>query len=153
MKHCLATVALFIFTLNAHAAAHKWVDPDGTVHYSDSIPPEVTTAETVRNISSKGQAEAPAPATIPPKSIAEREAEYKKSKQEKEESSQKKTQEESRADEKKRNCEVARKNLQTLEEGGRIVTYDANGERTVMDDSMREQRLAEAQKSVSENCN
>lgn len=151
MKHCLATVALFIFTLNAHAAAHKWVDADGKVHYSDSIPPEVTTSETVRNISRKGQAEAPA--TVPSKSIAEREAEYKKSKQEKEESSQKRTQEESRADEKKHNCEVAHKNLQTLEEGGRIVTYDANGERIVMDDSMREQRLAEARKSVSENCN
>lgn len=151
MKHCLATVALFIFALNAHAAAHKWVDADGTVHYSDSIPPEVTTAETVRNISSKGQAEAPA--TVPSKSIAEREAEYKKSKHEKEESSQKKTQEESRVDEKKRNCEAARQNLRTLEEGGRIVTYDANGERTYLDDSAREQRLSEAQKSVSENCN
>jgi hypothetical protein len=151
MKHCLATVALFIFTLNAHAAAHKWVDADGTVHYSDSIPPEVTTSETVRNISRKGRAEAPAP--TPSKSIAEREAEYKKSKQEKEESSQKKTQEESRVDEKKHNCEIARKNLLTLEEGGRIVTYDANGERTYLDDSAREQRLAEAQKSVSENCN
>lgn len=151
MKHCLATVALFIFILNAHAAAHKWVDADGKVHYSDSIPPEVTTAETVRNISRKGEAEAPV--TIPAKSIAEREAEYKKSKHEKEESSQRKTQEESRVDEKKHNCEVARQNLRTLEEGGRIVTYDANGERTYLDDSTREQRLAEAQKSVSENCN
>lgn len=153
MKHCLATVALFIFTLTAYAEAHKWVDADGTVHYSDSIPPEVTTAETVRNISRKGQAEAPAPATVPAKSIAEREAELKKSKQEKEVSSQKKTQEETRADEKKRNCETARQNVRTLEEGGRIVTYDANGERIVMDDAMREQRLAEAHKSVSENCN
>lgn len=151
MKLCLAAVALFIFTLNAHAAAHKWVDADGTVHYSDSIPPEVTTAETVRSISRKDQADAPA--TVPSKSIAEREAELKKSKQEKEEFSQRKTQEEANTDEKKRSCEVARQNLRTLEEGGRIVTYDANGERTYLDDSARAQRLAEAQKSVLENCN
>lgn len=151
MKHCLAAVALFIFTLNAQAAAHKWVDADGKVHYSDSIPPEVTTVETVRNISSKVQTETPAAA--PQKSIAEREAELKKSKQEKEESSQRRTQEEAQADEKKRSCEAARQNVRTLEEGGRIVTHDAAGERTYLDDSEREQRLAEARKSVSENCN
>jgi hypothetical protein len=151
MKYCFATAALFIFTLNAHAEARKWVDADGTVHYSDSIPPEVTTSETVRNISRKSEAETPA--AVPTKSIAEREAEYKKAKQKKEESSQRKTQEEARVDEKKRNCETARKNLRSLEEGGRIVTYDANGERAYLEDSAREQRLAEAQKSVSENCN
>ena len=67
-------------------ALNKWVDADGKVHYSDIVPPEVST-QTVRNIAGKGQENAPASFT--PKSLAEREAELKKSKQEKEEASTK----------------------------------------------------------------
>ena len=150
MKSCFAIIALVLISFNAHAELKKWVDSDGVVHYSDTVPPGVTTTETVRNVSGKDQANAPAGNS--PKSLAEREAELRKAKQEKADASQKKAQQEAASENKKRNCEAARENARTLEDGSRIVTYDANGERTYLDDNARAQRLEEARKAVSANC-
>jgi hypothetical protein len=151
MKPYFAIAVLSLISLNVHAALNKWVDADGTVHYSDTVPPEVSTSQTVRNISGKGQANASA--SFSPKSVAEREAEMKKNKLDKEEASQKKAKQEADAEIRNRNCEAARQNARFLEEGARIITYDANGERTFLDDSARAQRLEEARKAVSTNCN
>jgi hypothetical protein len=150
MKLCFSIIVLSLIGLNAHAGVNKWVDPEGKVHYSDAPPPEAKT-ETVRNTSGKGQTEAPA--SYSPKSYSEREAEMKKSKLEKEEAAQKKAQEETNTKAKQANCEAARQNVRSLEAGGRIVTYDANGERTYMEDDARTQRLEEAQGAVSKYCN
>ncbi len=150
MKPCFAIIVLALISLNAHAELHKWVDADGVVHYSDTVPPEVST-QTVRNITGKGQTNAPASFT--PKSVAEREAEMRKAKQEKEDASKKKAQQDAEAETRSRNCEAARQNARALEEGMRIVTYDANGERTYLDDNARAQRLEEARKAISANCN
>ena len=150
MKPCLAVILLSLIGLNAHAGVNKWVDSEGNVHYSDAPPPEVKT-ETVRNISGKGQTEAPA--SYSPKSYSEREAEMKKSRLEKEEAAQKKAQEETNAKAKQANCEAARQSARSLEEGGRIYTYDESGERSYLDDAAREQRLTEVRKSISEFCN
>lgn len=151
MKPYFAIVIMSLLTSNAHAEMHKWIDANGNVQYSDSVPPGVTTTQTVRNVAGKGQVQAPA--TYSPKSYVEREAELKKTKQEKEDASQKKARQAAEADTKKQNCTMARENARTLEESARVVTYDANGERTFMDDATREQRLAEARKSITENCN
>jgi hypothetical protein len=150
MKSYISIIALAIFSLNAYAGLSKWVDAEGKVHYSDTPPPEVET-QSVRNISSKGHADAPAAFT--PKSLAEREAAIKKSKQAKEDDSQKKAEQENIAEAKRRNCEAARQNKKTIEDGVRITTYDEKGERTVMDDSARAQQLEEANKAISANCN
>jgi hypothetical protein len=150
MKHYFVIVVLSLLSLNANAALNKWVDADGKVHYSDTPPPEVS-AQTVRNISGKGQADAPASQS--PKSYAEREAEMKKSKQAKDEASQKQAQKDADAEAKKNNCAAARENARILEESPRLVTYDANGERSFIDDSTRAQRLEDARKTISSNCN
>jgi hypothetical protein len=150
MRHCFAVILLSLIGLNAHAGVNKWVDSEGKVHYSDTPPPEVKT-ESVRNISGKGQEEAPA--TYSSKSYAEREAEMKKAKLEKEEASKKTAQQQADADAKKRNCEAARQSARSLEEGGRIYTYDESGERSYLDDAARERRLSEARKAVSDFCN
>jgi len=126
------------------------VDAEGKVHYSDSPPPEATTAQSVRDFSGKGQQEAPA--SYSTKTIAEREAEMKKARKEKDEAAQNKAQQDAIAETRKRNCTSARANVRALEESARIVTYDANGERTYLDDAAREKRLEEARAAVNENC-
>ena len=150
MKPYVMLAALSLFSMTAQAELHKWVDEAGNVHYSDTIPPEVRKTQAVSNVTGKGQADAPA--QYSPKSVAEREAELKKSRQEKTEAAEKQTKKDAEAETKKHNCAVAQQNLRTLEEGARIVTYDANGERTYLDDDAREQRLNEARKSISANC-
>lgn len=150
MKPYFAIIALAVISLNAHAALNKWVDADGKVHYSDTPPPDVTT-QTVPNITGKSQTDAPA--SYSPKSVGEREAEMRKAKQEKENASKMKAQQDAEAEAKKSNCAAARENARTLETGARIVTYDANGERSYMEDDTRAQRLEEARKAISANCN
>ncbi|OIR09460.1 hypothetical protein GALL_82980 [mine drainage metagenome] len=149
MKHYLFVIALSILSLNAHAALNKWVDAEGKVHYSDTPPPDVTT-ETVRNIAGKERAEAPAAHS--PKSAAEREAEMKKSKKAQEEAAQKQAQKDAETEAKKKNCAAARESSQALEQSPRIVTYDANGNPSFMDDATRAQRLEDARKTISSSC-
>jgi len=150
VRQFLSILAFFTFSLNAYAGLNKWVDAQGNVHYSDAPPQNVKT-QTVPNIAGTGQAAAPV--TYSSKSYVEREAELKKSKQEKSEAGEKKAQQEAQAEEKQRNCTTAQQNMRMLEEGTRIVTYDANGEKTYLDDTAREQRMNDARKAVSSNCN
>ncbi len=151
MKLRIFLIALSLCSMNVHAELIKWVAKDGSVHYSDTAPPEVDTVDTVHNIAGRDQAAAPA--TFSNKSVAEREAELRKSKKEKEETASKKAQEKAQADLKKENCAASRENLRILEENTRIVTHDANGERTFIDDAAREQRLNDTRKAISANCN
>jgi hypothetical protein len=150
MKAFFTIISLLLISLNANAGLTKWVDADGKVHYSDTPPPEVET-KNVKDFSGKGKADAPSGYT--PKSYVEREAELRKEKQSKDEAAQKKAQQDAQAENKKRNCEAARENLRTLDAGGRIANYDANGERSYLDDDARAQRREEANKAISANCN
>ncbi len=147
----IAIFTLALISSNAHAELHKWVDANGVVHYSDTVPPDVAKTQNVRNVTGKDGATAPASSSQ--KTLAEREAELKKAKQEKDDAAKKKAQQDAAAESKKNACEAARQNQRTLEAGGRIYTYDASGERTFLDEDARAQRLEEARKAVSENCN
>jgi len=151
MKPIISIIALILISLNAQADLNKWVDADGTVHYSDIVPPEVKKTETVRSVSGKGQVSAPVSNST--KSYAEREAEMKKTKQAKEEAAQKKELKEADLETKKRNCESAQGGLRALEEGARISTFAPNGERTYIDDAERAKQKELMQKAVSANCN
>ncbi len=150
MKPYLMFAALSLFSLTVQAELHKWVDAEGKVHYSDTVPPEVSKTEAVSNVSGKGQAQAPVQYST--KGYAEREAELRKSRQERAESAEKKAQKDADTETRKRNCLAAQQNLRSLEEGARIFNYDANGERVYLDDAGREQRMAEVRKNISANC-
>ncbi|MBU0622370.1 MAG: DUF4124 domain-containing protein [Gammaproteobacteria bacterium] len=150
MRLYFAIIVLSLTGLNAHAGLVKWVDAEGQVHYSDTAPPEATSTQTVRPMTGKGQTEAPA--SFSQKTVAEREAEMKKARNEKDEAAQNKAKQDAITETKQRNCISARDNMRTLEESTRIVTYDAKGERIYLDDAAREKRLEEARAAVNENC-
>lgn len=150
MNHGLAML-LLLLSFSSHAALNKWVDAGGKVHYSDT-PLADTKVQTLRG-STAPDAKTPSREAAAPKTLAEREAEWKKSQKLKEEAEQKASQEKEAASEKQKNCESARSNLATLENSPAIVTYDEKGERTLMDDDNRKQRTGEARKAVSSYCN
>lgn len=152
MKYCLA-IFLLLTNLTAHAALHKWVDSEGKVHYSDTAAPPAVKSQKLRETTpaqsiSSSNAAAPAP-----KTEAEREADRKRAQKEKGEAEQKAAQQQEEAANKQKNCESARSNLVTLERSPRLVTYDAQGEPTYLDDNARQQRIAEANKAISNYCN
>jgi Domain of unknown function (DUF4124) len=150
MKRYFVSVALALFALNAAAAVTKWVDANGKVHYSDTPPPDVTT-ETVQNVTGKEPADATPAYT--PKSYIEREAEWKKSRQAKEEAAKKQAEKDKQAEARKSNCEAARENARVLQDSPRISTVDESGNRVFMDDATRAQKLDDARKAISDNCN
>jgi len=149
MKTLFALSLLTIFALNARAELNKWVDENGVVHYSDTRPAGIN-ADTVRNVTSKDTAAAPAQDA--PKNYVEREAELKQSLQEKQAANDKLAKEKAIQEERQRNCINAQESLRTLESGTRLSAYDANGERYYLDDAAREQRLRDAREAIQVNC-
>jgi len=145
-------VLLLLCSANAFGALNKWVDANGKVHYSDEQPPANVKAQTLRSDSS-GAANSAASAPAAPKSIAEREADWKKSQKAKQEASEKSAQEKAINDEKKANCAAAQQNLRTLQQGSRMVEVGADGERAYLDDAQRQQRIAKTQQDISKLCN
>jgi hypothetical protein len=145
------TMLLLLSSTTAFAALNKWADADGKVHYSDEPPPANIKSETLRTSPS---APAPSAASAPAatKSLAEREAELKKAQQAKKEAEERAAQEQSRRETEKANCAAARQHLRTLQEGGRMVEIDAQGEYTYLEDEQRQQRIAKAQEDIKTWC-
>jgi len=149
MKYCLV-VFFVLISFNTYAQLIKWVDANGKVHYSDSPPPDDVKAETL-HISTSHAASSSAPPAA--KTIAEQEAELKKTQKAKLEAAQKEAKAQEQARIKQSNCAQARTQLSTMQDSPRIATYDANGERSIMDDATRQQRIQDAQKAISDYCN
>jgi hypothetical protein len=99
---------------------------------------------------SSGGSAAPAAAT---KSIAEREAEFRKRPLERQEAEAKADKEKNEARDTERNCNDARAQLRAMQDGGRVArTNPDTGERTFIDDKDRPAEIANAQKAVDNWC-
>ena len=145
-------IVLILASANVFAAISKWVDGQGQVHYSDQPPPLEAKAETLRSASGSEGNTTPTSAPAAPKTIAEREAELKKSQKAKQEAADNALQKQANEEAKKTSCVTSQQNLRTLQEGMRMIEIDANGERSYMDDKQRQQRIAKAQQDVSTYC-
>lgn len=152
MKRYL-TILLLLSSTTAFAALNKWVDAEGKVHYSDEPPPANVKATTLRP-SAPAPAIDTAAASAPeaPKTIAEREAELRKAQQAKKEAEERAAQEQANRETEKANCARAQQSLRTLQEGGRMVEIDAQGEYSYMEDEQRQQRIARAQQEIANWC-
>lgn len=141
---------LLLLALPAGALAelYRWVDAQGRVHYSDSPPP--SDAKSSKTLSAPPAAN-PAPAAAS-KSWQEKEMEFRERRAAEAEAQAKKEKEAEEARQKKANCEAARKNLQLLESGQRVVTTNAQGEREFLDDAARQKAINDARKAVESWC-
>ena len=146
-------IILMLGSINIYAGINKWVDDQGHVHYSDQPPPGNTKAETLHSTSGSDSNVAASSAPAAPKTIAERDAELKKSKKAKQEAANKALLKQAEEDARKASCATSQQNLRTLQQGIRMVEVDANGERSYLDDKQRQERIAKAQQDVSAYCN
>lgn len=144
----LALIAV-ISSGTAFAGITRWVDSEGKVHYSDQPPPAGAKAEK--------QIETPPPAPAqskesPSKSLADKEMEFRKRQQEKADAQSKKDKEAADAKIKKQNCDNAQATLRNLESGVRTFSVNEKGERVYMDDTARQNAIAEAKKAADSWC-
>ena len=153
----LIVLALLAAT-SAYCEVYKWVDPDGTVQYSDQPPPGAVKEQSLGIKSKTSGSEAPgtektAPKASGPKTYIEQDAEFRKRQVETAEKRAKEEKALADAQERRQNCELARANLRTLQSGVRATRINDKGEQEYLDDNQRQQEMANAQKGVDSWCN
>ncbi len=173
LRPALLLIAL-LAAFPAAAEIYSWRDKEGRLHYSDVPPPdgEVKTLRNSRSTSSPstpepaagettGSAAGQAPANVPPgtagtsnapKTMADRELEFRKRRTAQAEAEAKAEKERADAAQRQRACEQARSQLAALESGQRIARFTNTGERAFLDDSSRMNEINEARTQVEQLC-
>jgi Domain of unknown function (DUF4124) len=132
----------------ANAQIYQWKDANGKKIISDKPP--------IGKVSDQQNIEVKTPSSTagdsPQKTVANREMDFRKRQQESQEKSDKIRKEESAVIEKKEGCERTRRNLELLESGERIAIRDEKGERSFMDDTLREREITKARQTLQSSC-
>lgn len=149
MKTVIA-LALLVAAAPASAQLLKCVGKDGKVEYAAQCPSGTREQQTgIRNAPaapSKGSA-------APQKSLAEREADFRKRQTEGAEAREKAEKTAAEKEQNREACVNAKANLTALQEGQRISKIDPKtGERVFVQDEERPAEIARAQKLVQSNC-
>ena len=155
---CLAFVALCVPAVTA-ADVYRWVGPDGVVNYTQ-MKPQGVKAERVRTQGGKTSATAAStgePAREPVQQPANQNADASQlSPKQQEMLKDLESAETARKQEVARireaNCERSQRVLDRLSANARIRVRDDSGEERVMGEDERQDRIAEAQRGVAENC-
>lgn len=170
------TVAVVLagFTSTPSEAQWAWKDGNGRLVYSDRPPPsDIKAGSIVRQPSTQALAN-PAPAIGPldeagkptdaknsdtktpapnsPKTIAEREMEFRKRQQERVDSDKKAAEEQTKSAAKTAECERARGYMRGLEDGVRLQRTDAAGNREFLDDAQRAAEVERTRKIIQSTC-
>jgi hypothetical protein len=154
-------------------AQWAWRDDAGRTVFSDQPPPaSIKKEQILRQPAGNVISATPAPAAAPapagaatpaapgakpvatgPKTLAEREQEYRKLQQERADAEKKQAEEQALAARKQQECNRARGYLRQLEDGIRIERSDAQGNREILDDAQRSAEMARAREVMAATCN
>ena len=141
MKALAAVVLIMLFAIPAlgQDAVYRWVDDQGTVHFT-AQPPEDHEYERVDtesgSVAAAGE-DAAAEESFRPMEIEVGEAAEPA---------------EPDAEEITRLCADAREQLQILEQRARVMMRDEDGEETALEDDERQELIAETRQFMTENC-
>jgi hypothetical protein len=148
----VAALLMMIISAVASAQINKCVDKSGkVVGYGNECPDGLKSEQSgVKSMPSASQA--PASAT-PQKSLAERDAEFRKRQIEKQEAAAKAEKKGVESAQRLRACDDAKAYLKTLQAGQRVSRTDPKtGERSYLQDAEYPKEIADAERSVSGNC-
>jgi hypothetical protein len=146
MHRILTALCLLCFSIASQGAIYKWVDQDGVTQFSQFPPPEQA-AEQI--------APAPPPSGDPAQQqerLQQQMEGFDARRQAEAESRQAQEREKEQQALRKRNCEVARHNLELLQRGGRTRFETESGEVAYLTDAQRQERLETARQAVQEHC-
>jgi len=150
MRLILLTLFLSLTLVAGNTTARqiqKWTDENGRVHYGDYT--EKYDSKTL-NVKTSPATNSSASADT---NSAETRSKLLKSMQD---SRLKKKEEKDQKNKQlalmKKNCGMAKSNHAMLNNGGRLVTYDENGERHFIEDKERAKKLSAASKDISRWC-
>jgi hypothetical protein len=149
------------------AAQWAWRDSTGRTVYSDRPPPaSVKSEQILRQPSAQTFGTANANPAAPdakadgkdapkpgPKTLAEREMDFRKRAQENAEAEKKQSEEQAKNEQRSTECERLRGYLRALEEGQRIARTDAQGNRELLDDAQRASEVSRVREGLGRSCN
>lgn len=145
MRHAILALLLAVLAAPAAAQLYKWKDSQGNVIYSDRPPPDASQKSTTL----KAPPAAPAAPPTQQKSVKEQELDFRQRQTERAEAAAKAQKE---ADLRAQNCTSARSNLSTYTDGGRIVRFNAQGEREYVTDDDRAREIQRWQEEIKRWC-
>lgn len=153
--------ALLLAACSLATAQYIWIDDKGVKQLSDRPPPPSVPDSRILKAPGKAPfnpgAEAGAPPAEPAPdaaatrrpTLAERNADFNKRKDEAAAAARKAAAEAQQKADLAANCDAARKNLQALADGVRMTNYDSNGERGIMGDAERAEMAKKNQKVLA----
>jgi hypothetical protein len=162
-KAVLHSLLLASLTLAGSAtwAQYIWKDAQGQTHVSDMPPPRDTPDKNViKRPAAKVPAAAQAAAAATPASAAsagakapvDPELEARRKRTEQEAAAKSKAEEERVAAQRADNCQRARQQLATLENGQRLIRFNDKGERVPVDDATRADEANVARRAMASDC-
>ena len=144
MRSTVLAIAFALVTAPAAAEMFKWKDADGNTQYGQTPPPGVQ-AQTIRA--------KPAPKSTPAaQSPQERLKALEAEKKLQSEGAATAEAEKKHAETRKRNCEIARKNLAGLQRGGHNKMRLPDGSYIYPTAEQKQERIDEANSMIEENC-
>ena len=158
-KLILAGMLLAAASITAQAQIMKCVGKDGKIEFANSCPSGTKQQDT-------GVANKPAAAPAAksdakdagkdkgaPKSLADRDAEFRKRQADQKEAAAKSEKQATESDDRKRACQSAQANLQALKSRQRMTRTDpTTGERAIYDEADYLRELPITERAVAENC-
>lgn len=149
-----------VASLSAHAQTYQWKDSSGRTVISDMPPPgaanksvrTINTAKPISSTSTQSKNSETETEIETPKTIADKEMDFKKRQQEAKELAEKTAKEKAAASEKMSTCQLAKQNLAILESGSPMGTTGPNGEQTMMSNIERSQEAARLRQILLEHC-
>lgn len=158
--------ALLLLALASAQAQYVWKDSKGQMHASDQPPPRdvadkdvirrpaATKPATVPAAAPASAAAAAAAAARPRSASAPVDPELAQRRARAEQEAKAKAQADAQriAAQRAENCQRARAHLATLESGTRLVRVDAQGDRIVVEDAVRNREAAEARSVMASDC-
>ena len=149
----ILTVVLIALPLGASAQLLKCISKSGKVEYAQACP-EGTTEQKLRSSTPPGASSSPSPSSEPaPKSLAERDAEFKKRQIEQQEAAQKDSKKAAELAQRREDCEIAQAYLKSIDSGQRLQRTDPKtGERAYLEDSEREAEANRARSRMNDAC-
>lgn len=169
-KSLILAACLCIGPANLAWAQYVWLDEKGVKQFTDIPPPPNTPKNRIlksptaprpetnkpaegTEASAAGSVNAAnaASAKSAPPTIADRNAEFNKRKQEQAEKDKKDAAEAEKRVANQRNCDAARANQRNLDSGARITQTDKNGERAFISDEQKAQ-MARENRRILEGC-
>lgn len=149
----VALIAALLATLPAQAQIYQYKDASGKTVLSDRPPPSGSVPAKTHSAAGVSSGEAQAEKTeAAPKSLSERDLEFKKRQQEQRDAAEKAQKKAAAQSARTEDCERARRQLQLLESGERIATRDAQGERVFIEDDQRAAEIERTRKYIAEVC-